>query len=138
MFKSLLQKSRCLAVADGFYEWRKDGQQKTPMRIVLKSQEPFAFAGLWGSWTNKETGDTIRSCTIITTEPNELLATIHNRMPVILSEEAERLWLDGTVQDPTVLSSVLKPFPAGSMDAYAVSTLVNSVRNQGAELVAAL
>ena len=135
MFKGLLQKSRCLVLADGFYEWRKDGDAKTPIHMVLKSQEPFAFAGLWGTWTNKETGDSLHSCTIITTEPNELTATIHNRMPVILSEEAERLWLDGAIQDPKVLGSILKPFPADSMDAYEVSSAVNSVKNHGPDLV---
>ena len=99
------------------------------MRIVLKSREPFAFAGLWESWKAPD-GESLHSCTIATTTPNELTAAIHNRMPVILSEEAERIWLDPEQQDAGVLNDVLIPFPAGSMEAYQVSDIVNSARNE--------
>ncbi len=133
-FRNAFKKRRCLVLADGFYEWRRDGRTRTPMRIVLKSNEPFAFAGLWESWKSPD-GQVLHSCSIATTTPNELLATIHDRMPVILSEEAERIWLDPEQQDARVLTGVLTPFPAGSMDAYQVSSVVNSARNETPQCV---
>ena len=128
-FRSALRKRRCLIAADGFYEWQKRGRTKQPFHIVLKSREPFGFAGLWDEWTDRATGQQVRSCTIITTEPNQLLSTIHDRMPVILPAEAHALWLDRNADDPDVLRSLLKPYPSEEMEAYQVSTLVNSVRN---------
>jgi putative SOS response-associated peptidase YedK len=127
-FRRALQKRRCLILADGFYEWRKEGRTKTPMFIALKSHEPFAFAGLWETW-KPPTGEPIHSCTIITTSPNPLMASIHDRMPVILPRTAESLWLDRTVADPQALLPLLAPYPAELMEAYAVSPLVNSPRN---------
>ena len=124
-FRDALRKRRCLVLADGFYEWRKEGNRKVPVRIVLKSREPFAFAGLWETW-RAPNGDQVRSCTIVTTRPNALLATIHDRMPVILPEEAEAMWLSPDNQDSPLLDGLLGPFPAGSMEAYAVSPVVNS------------
>ena len=104
------------------------------MRVVMKSREPFAFAGLWDSWKSPEE-ETMRSCTIITTSPNDVLSPIHNRMPVILPRELEGFWLDGEVRDPVALSSVLTPCPAVEMEAYEVSPLVNRATNNGPELV---
>lgn len=127
-FRRALQKRRCLVLADGFYEWRKEGRTKTPMFITLKLREPFAFAGLWETW-KPPTGDPVHSCTIITTSPNSLMATIHDRMPVILPRTAESLWLDRTVTDPQTLLPLLKPYASELMEAYAVSPLVNSPRN---------
>jgi putative SOS response-associated peptidase YedK len=127
-FRRALQKRRCLVLADGFYEWRKEGKKKTPLHIALKSHEPFGFAGLWETW-KPPTGETIHSCTIITTTPNALMESIHNRMPVILTREAEALWLDRRVEDPQALLPLLAPYPAEAMDAYVVSPLVNSPRN---------
>jgi putative SOS response-associated peptidase YedK len=127
-FRRALQKRRCLVLADGFYEWRKEGRTKTPMFITLKSREPFAFAGLWETW-EPPTGDPVRSCTIITTSPNSLMAAIHDRMPVILPRAAESLWLDRTVTDPQALLPLLAPYAAELMKAYAVSPLVNLPRN---------
>ena len=127
-FRRALQKRRCLVLADGFYEWQKEGKKKTPLYIALKSREPFGFAGLWETWQSPA-GETIRSCTIITTTPNTLMESIHNRMPVMLPREAEALWLDRTVEDPQVLLPLLAPYPAKAMEAYAVSPLVNSPRN---------
>lgn len=132
-YRTPFRKQRCLVLADGFYEWRKVGTGKTPMRIVLKSREPFGFAGLWDQWKDPATGQPVRSCTIITTEPNELMSTIHDRMPVILPREAHGLWLDRDVDDPGLLQTLLKPYRAGEMEAYLVSTLVNSVRNDRPE-----
>ena len=127
-FRRALQKRRCLVLADGFYEWRKEGRTKTPMFITLKAREPFAFAGLWETW-KPPTGKPVHSCTIITTSPNSLMASIHNRMPVILPRTAESLWLDRTVTDPQALLPLLTPYAAELMEAYAVSPLVNSPRN---------
>lgn len=127
-FRRALQKRRCLVLADGFYEWRKEGKKKTPLYIALKTHEPFGFAGLWETWKSP-TGETIHSCTIITTTPNALMESIHNRMPVILPCAAEALWLDRTVEDPQALLPLLTPCPAEEMEAYAVSQLVNSPRN---------
>ncbi len=133
-FRNALQRRRCLVLADGFYEWQKVGKGKRPMRIVLKSREPFAFAGLWETWRNPE-GDTVLSCTIITTGANDLLRPIHERMPVILPRELEEFWLDGDITDPAVLSEVLSPYPDESMEAYQVSPQVNKATNDGADLI---
>ena len=133
-FRNALQRRRCLVLADGFYEWQKVGKGKRPMRIVLKSREPFAFAGLWETWRNPE-GEAVRSCALITTEANDLLRPIHERMPVILPRELEEFWLDGDVADSAALSDVLAPYPDGSMEVYEVSTLVNKATNSGPDLI---
>ena len=133
-FRNALQRRRCLVLADGFYEWQKVGKGKRPMRIVLKSGEPFAFAGLWESWRNPD-GETVRSCTIVTTEANDLLRPIHERMPVILPRELEEFWLDGDVTDSEALTDVLTPYAGEDMDYYEVSTLVNRATNNGPDLV---
>ncbi len=129
-FKAAYRRRRCLILADGFYEWRKeaDGKTKTPLHIGLESGQPFALAGLWERWASPM-GDEILSCTIITTSPNELMAAIHNRMPVILPPEAYALWLDPAERAATELAPLLRPFPAELMHAYPVSKLVNNPRN---------
>ena len=132
-FRAAFKKRRCLIPADGFYEWKGEKGHKQPYFIRMKSAKPFAFAGLWEHWEGVE-GELV-SCTIITTEPNELVSEVHNRMPVILPYEAEEMWLDSRVQNTETLMSLLRPFPANSMEAYEVSTLVNSVKNQGSEIV---
>lgn len=122
----LLKRRRCLIPADGYYEWKKDGGKKgIPNRIILKGEDLFAFAGLWDEWRSPE-GETIRSCTIITTSPNQLMAPIHDRMPVILPREAEALWLDDRNEDVGQLRQFLAPYPPEQMAAYQVSTLVNA------------
>lgn len=128
-FKAAYRRRRCLVLADGFYEWRKNpDKSKTPMYIQLESKEPFAFAGLWERW-NSPQGDEVLSCAIITTEPNEFMAKIHNRMPVILPRAAYEQWLDPAEQKPELLQPLLKPYPAEEMAAYAVSTVVNNPGN---------
>ena len=137
-FKNALRKRRCLILADGFYEWRKEEKGKTPMYIVFKagvfksgvskSRAPFAMAGLFETWKSPE-DELVRSCTIITTSPNSLMEQIHNRMPVILPRDAETTWLDQQVEDQEALTSLLVPYPAEQMEAYVVSTLVNSAKN---------
>ena len=128
-FRRPLRSQRCLVPADGFFEWRTDPtrEARTPMRVELKSHEPFAFAGLWDSWRDAEGRET-RSFTILTTAANELVATIHDRMPVILRPEDEDLWLDPSA-DLAALRRVMVPYAGREMRAYAVSTAVNSPRN---------
>ena len=134
-FRTALARRRCLVIADGFYEWQRAGNSRRPMRVVMKTGEPFAFAGLWDSWRGPE-GEIIRSCTIITTSPNEVIRPIHDRMPVILPRGMESFWLDPDVKDPGVLSNILVPYPSGEMEAYEVSPLVNRHGNDGPEVVA--
>ena len=135
-FRSAYKRRRCLILADGFYEWRKEpgDKSKTPMYIRLTSGEPFAFAGLWETW--RSPGDeTILSCAIITTTPNSLLEKIHDRMPVILKPAAYERWLDPAEQEPDQLSSLLKPYPASHLTAYAVSKRVNKPENDSPECI---
>jgi len=134
-FRAAFQKRRCLIPADGFYEWRleSDGRTKTPMRVRLKSKEPFTFAGLWESWKDPRDKE-VRTFTIITTEPNEVLQPIHNRMPAIMKPEDEEAWLDPQA-DPKQLARVLSPYPEKEMEAYAVSKLVNSPKHDSPDCI---
>ncbi|MYA01837.1 MAG: SOS response-associated peptidase [Chloroflexi bacterium] len=134
-FRAAFRRRRCLVLADGFYEWQRAGGSKRPMRIVLDSEEPFAFAGLWSVWTDPE-GQRISSCAIITTEANDLLKPIHDRMPVILPRDAEGFWLDPGVDDSGVLGSLLVPYASDAMATYEVSVLVNSATNDSPEVIA--
>ena len=133
-FRTALRKRRCLIPADGFYEWRKEGKRRIPMRIHLKTRESFAFAGLYENWKNPE-GEWIQSCTIITTTPNEVMAPIHDRMPVILRRDVEGLWLDPKAEDIAALVGLLHPYPSEEMEAYEVSSLVNSPKNNVPECI---
>jgi putative SOS response-associated peptidase YedK len=135
-FRGSLKYKRCLILADGFYEWRSiEGRKsKTPYFIHMKDRKPFAFAGLWDSWNGPD-GSQVRTCTIITTEPNELMSLIHDRMPVILHPRDYAKWLDETPQTPDILKPLIKPFPADRMDAYPVTPLVNKPENDSPELV---
>jgi len=135
-FRGAFKYKRCLMLADGFYEWKSQPGTKTkiPHFIFLKSRQPFAFAGLWDEWHAPD-GGSVRSAVIITTAPNELMAPIHDRMPVILSPRDYAEWLDASPRAPESLILLLKPFPADEMSAYPVSTLVNSPANDRAELV---
>ena len=133
-FRDALRRRRCLVLADGFYEWQRTGGAKRPMRIVIQSGEPFAFAGLWSVWRDQD-GNRIPSCAIITTAANDLLAPIHDRMPVILRRELEEFWLDSSIDDPGALANVLAPCADEAMEAYEVSTLVNSAANDGPEVI---
>lgn len=124
-YKNAFKKRRCLVVADGFYEWQNVGDSKRPVYIRLKSGKPFGFAGLYEVWKPQE-GDAITTCTIITTEANELMVPIHARMPVIIPRQHEDLWLNPETEAPGWL---LKPYPAEEMEAYPVSKRVNSPKN---------
>jgi len=125
---------RCLILADGFYEWKQQPgtKSKTPYFIHLKSGAPFAFAGLWDSWQSPD-GGVIQSATIITTTPNSLMATLHNRMPVILPPETYAQWLDPAPRTPDSLVNLLVSYPSEKMEAHPVSTLVNSPANDRPE-----
>jgi len=109
-FLSAFKKRRCLIPADGFYEWKKVTGGKIPHSIEMKNDSPFVFAGLWEGWENPETQEWLRTCTIITGQPNELVAEIHTRMPVILPTETQDQWLSGEAG-----KEVLRPFPAEEM-----------------------
>lgn len=136
MWKKSFATKRCLVPASGFYEWRKDGKEKTPYYIHLKDQELFAFAGLYDSWTDKKTGEVHKSYTIITTNPNGLMRPIHDRMPVILDKCKEDDWLNPDAnEDIGFLEHLLKPFSAKDMSAYTVSSEVNSAKHNSAELI---
>jgi putative SOS response-associated peptidase YedK len=135
-FRSGFKYHRCLILADGFYEWKQQPgtKIKVPHFIRLKSGKPFALAGLWDTWQSPD-GGTVKSATIITTEPNSLMATLHNRMPVILPPQTYVDWLDPEVRTPDSLKDLLIPYPSEDLAAYPVSTLVNSPANDRAECV---
>lgn len=124
-FKNAFIKQRCLVVADGFYEWQKVKNKKTPVYIRLKSGRPFGFAGIYNPWTSAD-GETICTCCIITTTANELLQPVHDRMPVIIPRDREDLWLDPDEQDRDILLSLLRPYPSEEMEMHKVSSKINS------------
>ena len=136
-FRAAFRRRRCLVPADGFYEWQKQNGSKQPFYIRLQDGRPFAFAGLWERWQDKE-GGVIESCTLLTTRPNELIRPLHNRMPVILHPHNYAVWLDPEVEDLDVLRRLLDPYPPGEMEAYAVSRYVNAPRNEGPDCIAPL
>jgi putative SOS response-associated peptidase YedK len=132
-FKQLFKNRRCLVAADRFYEWQSEGKEKRPFSIGLKGFRPFTMAGLWTE-TKLPDGEVVRSCTIITTDANQFMAPIHNRMPVILPKDAEAIWLaPGTTEGE--LRELLVPYDSSDMEAYETSRLVNSVKNQSAAVV---
>lgn len=122
---------RCLILADGFYEWKRRGKMKQPYYFQLQDEAPFAFAGIWDRWRGG--GETINSCAIVTTTPNELLAPIHDRMPVILQPDSYDEWL--SEPDTEKLNSLLVPLPAAKMKSFPVSSAVNRPQVDDASLV---
>jgi putative SOS response-associated peptidase YedK len=124
-FKSSFRNQRCLVIANGFYEWQKDMKRKVPVYISLKSGKPLGFAGLYNVWVSPK-GENICTCSIITTEANELLSNIHDRMPVIIPREQEDIWLDPKIEDVEFLQGILRPFPSEEMMLTRVSDRVNS------------
>ncbi len=153
-FKRPFELRRCIVPADGFYEWEKlepekakttapapkgrSGARKQPWFIRRRDGEPLAFAGLWETWRDRSEGDDavpLRTCVIITGEPNELVAPIHDRMPVMLPESAWSTWLDVDNHDTAKLHELLVPLPAGDLEKWPVSTLVNKADNNGPELL---
>jgi putative SOS response-associated peptidase YedK len=141
-YKRALAKRRCIIPADGFYEWQaiEGKRQKQPWFIRRRDGEPLAFAGLWEIWhdpndPDPENAPRLRSCVIITTEPNELMRPIHNRMPVVLPESAWAEWLDAEYHDTDALRKLLVPAPAQEFERWPVTTLVNKPANNGPELI---
>lgn len=132
-FRLAARHRRCAVLASGFYEWMTEGKVKLPLYIHLKSGAPLVFAGLWEIWNSPE-GE-VESCAMLTTVANPLIARLHDRMPVILHLDEIRLWLDRQVTDPSALGRFFQPYPADLMEMWRVLPLVNSVRNESAELV---
>jgi putative SOS response-associated peptidase YedK len=127
-FRAAIKYRRCLVPADGFYEWQKLNGKKQPVRVQASDGNLFAIAGLWEHWSSPD-GSEIESCTLLTTSPNELLAQVHNRMPVLVAPENFDLWLDPAAQHAGEVQHLLKPYPADEMTFYPVSTHVNNPRN---------
>lgn len=127
-FRAAFRRRRCLVPADGFYEWRRLERGKQPFYVRLRDERPFAFAGLWERWEGPDE-TAIDSCTLLTTEPNDLIRPVHSRMPVILSPKDYDLWLDPGVQKVELLQPLLRPYPSEGMLAYPISTWVNKPKN---------
>lgn len=127
-FRAAFRYKRCLIPADGFYEWSVNGRKKQPFFIHLEDRKPFAFAGLWESWTGAD-GSVLETCSILTTEANEKLAELHHRMPVILPEASYWDWLDPSENRAKALQPFLKPYPSDAFSYYPVSERVNSPKN---------
>jgi len=132
-FRSAFRQQRCLVVADGFYEWQKREHRKQPYYIHLRDKRPFAFAGLWERWEGD--ADAVDSCTIITTQSNELTAPLHDRMPVIIHPKDYAAWLNPGATQVHALQSLLRPYPPEEMSAYPVGTHVNNAANDGLECI---
>ena len=130
-YKRLIKSKRCLILATGFYEWKKSADKKTPYWIFLKNEEPFAFAGIWDTWGTGE--KQFYSCSIITISANKLMTPIHDRMPVILDPEDESKWLQDTPIN--FVLSMLRSYPAEKMEAYPISSLVNSPSNNSVDII---
>lgn len=137
-FRAAFKRRRCLVLADGFYEWQRqaNSQAKQPHYIFLKGHRPFAFAGLWEHWTDPSSGSELQTCTILTTNPNELMEPIHDRMPVILPPEDYRAWLDPSDYEAEVLQAMLRPYESEAMERYPVSTVVNKPQNDTPDCMA--
>ena len=131
-YRAAYRHRRCVVLADGFYEWHRDGDAKTPFFISLASGEPFALAGLWENWTDKESGDSLQTTTLITTEANEFMTPLHHRMPVILESDKAGEWLAGSTG---LLDDVAAITP--KLQACPVDPRVNNARNEGEELISA-
>jgi putative SOS response-associated peptidase YedK len=127
-FRNALKKRRCLVLADGYYEWRREGEVKTPWYISRQDSQPMAFAGLWENWNDPQSGDSLQTATIITTEANDFLSQLHHRMPVILRPSQVSEWLDTTHELP---QSTVR------LQAWPVDRRVNNARNEGEDLIIA-
>jgi putative SOS response-associated peptidase YedK len=137
-FRDALRRKRCLVPVESFYEWRREGTVRQPYTIGRADGMPLVLAGLWSGWRDPDRDQVRRTFTIITTSPNETMASIHNRMPVMLEEVDWATWLDPTLSDPGELLAMLEPRDEPDLAIRAVSQLVNNVRNDGPELVVPL
>ena len=134
-FRNAFRRRRCLVLADGFFEWRKEGKVRVPLYFTQKSGETMAFAGLWENWKSPD-DEWVRSCTILTTAANSFIEPAHNRMPVILSEETVPLWLDPLTETPDNLEPLLVPVPPELLEVREVSPVVNNARSEGPDCIA--
>jgi len=134
-YRDSFARRRCLIPADGFYEWQGLPKGKLPHYIYRRDDKPLAMAGLWASWKDPESGEWVRSCTIITGRPNAMVAELHDRMPVILPEAAWSVWLDRGIADRNLLEGLLGVFPEEEMGEHPVATLVNKVANNYPECI---
>lgn len=135
-FRAAFKKRRCLIVADGFYEWKKEGKQKQPYYITQADESPFVLAGLWESWTDKASQAVVETCTILTTEANGTMQPLHDRMPVFLDSPQHDAWLDPAFQDTVQLQSWLVPCADDRLKTRRVDTWVNKAGNEGPECLA--
>lgn len=133
-FRQAFKQRRCIIPADGFYEWQRTEGRKQPFFFQMRDELPFGFAGLWEQWKGEE-GEAINSCTILTTEANEVLRPVHDRMPVILHPDDYSLWLDHDVRKLEMVEELLRPYSSKEMFGYPVNPAINSPRNQGAGLL---
>lgn len=134
-FRTALRYRRCLVIADGFYEWQRQGSKKQPYYFQLDDHRPFGFAGLWEHWESQTTGEILETCTILTTEANDVLRPGHDRMPVILQPEEYDRWLDPDLNKSADLLPLLRPYPAEAMQSYPVSSLVNRATSDQPECI---
>jgi putative SOS response-associated peptidase YedK len=134
-FRDALRRHRCIVPVDSFYEWRREDRRRQPYRIVAADGRPLALAGLWSGWKHPETGEIVRSFTIVTGHPDAVVQPIHDRMPVILGGAEWRAWLDPELSDRGELAAILQPGSETRLEAYPVSALVNNVRFDGPELI---
>jgi putative SOS response-associated peptidase YedK len=137
-FRDAFVRKRCLVPVDSFYEWKREGTVRQPYRIVRRDGRPLALAGLWAGWKDPASDVVRRTFTIVTTTPNEAIAGLHDRMPVIVAEDAWARWLDPAPADPGELLNLLAPSDDVDLDVYAVVRDVNDVRRDGPELIAPL
>jgi putative SOS response-associated peptidase YedK len=133
-FRNLIKNKRCMIPSNGFYEWKKISDKKIPYFISLKDHELFSFAGLYDIWVDSS-GKEYKTFTIITTESNSLMSEIHNRMPVILKQEYEEIWLDENILKIEMLLDIFKPYNSSNMDVYQISNFVNNPTNDYKELI---
>ncbi len=134
-FRTALRYRRCLVIADGFYEWQRQGNQKQPFYFHLQEHQPFGFAGLWEHWESQTTGEILETCTILTTAANPVLQPVHDRMPVILAPQDYDRWLDPDQNQSAALLPLLQPYPAEAMQAYPVSAIVNKATSDRSECI---
>ena len=134
-FRDAFARKRCLVPVDSFYEWKREGTLRQPYRVVRRDDQPLALAGLWAGWRDPATDTVRRTFTIITTTPNEALADLHDRMPVVLEADAWSRWLDPAPSDPGELLGLLVPNETVDLEVYAVDRLVNNVRSDGPALI---
>mgnify|MGYP000052998541 CR=1 FL=1 len=127
-FKNAFKQQRCVVLADGFFEWKREGKAKEPYYFRFKDRRPFCFAGLWERW-DKRPEDPLETCAMLTIGPNTLMKPINHRMPVILQEKDYETWLDPKIQDPRFLACLLQPYPPEDMEAFPVSPIVNNPKN---------